>query len=107
MRDFKCPKCDSRNVIIKQVGARIGAYCKSCYAWITWVDSADIARIRKRTKYDEKTQALRKFIRAKGKTIIKCGSCQTLLYNSSKPVPEGQFNLMDANYCPYCGKELL
>ena len=103
---YTCPDCGCEEVIIKQVNKRTGVYCKDCYRWLAWVQTKDINKLRRRAKYNE-TQAPRKFIKFKGNTIIKCGNCGTQLYHSAMPEPEGQFNLMNAVYCPKCGKELV
>lgn len=107
MSAFTCPECGCKEIIIRQAGSeRTGVYCRDCFKWLAWVNSADIRKIRAQTQFTE-NQAPKTFRKMKGRMIMRCGNCKTLLYDSSKPKPEGQFNLIDAKYCPYCGKELV
>lgn len=107
MAAFTCDKCGCTDVIIRQVNSKTGVYCRNCGAWLAWIKVKDISKIRADAKYTD-DQAERKITKYKGTMLIKCGNCRTLLYNSSKQIPEGsQFNLIDAKYCPYCGRELV
>jgi DNA-directed RNA polymerase subunit RPC12/RpoP len=106
---YICRKCGSENVEIKQAGKQTGAYCKDCKAWIKWLNNKEIkeiyAHIKELTGGNGK--AFRTFIKRKGGiTIIKCSNCNCQLFNSDAPEPVGQFNLLNASYCPKCGAEL-
>ena len=37
MKEYKCPKCNSKNLFVKKVGNNTGLYCGDCGAWIKWV----------------------------------------------------------------------
>lgn len=107
---YICKKCNSENVEIKQAGKLTGAYCKDCKAWIKWLDSKEIKAIYQQIRELTGTngKAFRTFIKRKGNiTIIKCSNCGCQLYNSNAPEPVGQFNLVNAIYCPKCGTELV
>lgn len=106
MGAFTCRKCGSDEIIIRQVGEKRGVYCKDCMAWIAWVDTADIRKLRSKTERAE-DEAARVFKKFENGIKMSCGNCKTLLYNSAKKRPEGQFDLLEAKYCPYCGKRLV
>lgn len=41
MKEFKCHKCDSKDVFIKENGSQIGLYCGDCGKWIQWLNKQD------------------------------------------------------------------
>ena len=84
-------------------------FCKECGKLVQWILDKDLddvyLQIKARTiKPNEK--ATRKVTRNGNITIIKCGNCGCQLHNSRVPVV-GQFDLIDAVYCPKCGREFL
>lgn len=106
---YICKKCESKNVVIKQAGKYTGAYCKDCGAWIKWLNKKELRELYKYIKNENegKGKAFRQFIKRKdNSTIIKCSNCNCQLHNSNAPEPLGQFNLLNAIYCPKCGCEL-
>ena len=34
MKEYKCPKCNSKNLFVKKVGNNTGLYCGDCIAGI-------------------------------------------------------------------------
>ena len=38
-----------------------------------------------------------------GDVELRCPICKSLLYDSYFPKPQGQYNLINAKYCPECG----
>ena len=40
-------------------------------------------------------------------TFIRCSECNCQLYHSAAPKPVGQFDLIDAKFCPKCGKKFV
>lgn len=107
--EYVCRKCNSKNITIKQAGKQTGIYCKDCGAWIQWLTQKQIREVYKKIKEenDGNGKVFRHFVRRDdGTTIVKCSGCNCQLYNSMAPEPIGQFNLLNAKYCPKCGAEL-
>ena len=42
MKEYKCPKCNSKNLFTKKVGNNTGLYCEDCGAWIKWVGKNEL-----------------------------------------------------------------
>lgn len=106
---MKCKKCNSENIIIKQANTMTGAYCSDCGAWIKWLKGNELNEFYKNelSKPENREKVSRNFFKQKGMTIIKCGNCKCQLFHSNAPEPIGQFNLINANFCPQCGAELI
>lgn len=104
-----CKKCESNNYEIKQSKTKTGAFCKDCGAWIKWVKSEEINNYYKTelSKPENKDKVKRSILNRNGITRILCDRCKCQLYNSNAPEPIGQFNLLNAKFCPQCGAELL
>ena len=51
--------------------------------------------------------ALRNIKKRNSVITMKCTNCGCLLFNSLFPHPQGQFNLLNAGFCPSCGKRLI
>lgn len=104
-----CKKCKSSNYEIRQAKTKTGAYCKDCGAWIKWVKNEERNSYYKEelSKPGNENKVARSYFKKGGITRIKCGRCKCQLYNSNAPEPIGQFNLVDAKFCPQCGAELL
>lgn len=107
--EYICPKCESNKVYVKPSGRRIGVYCASCNAWITWTTYKNAQKI-----YDDINDAelnddiaVRKIYKRNGHTKLSCSKCGCLLFNSDFPKVLGQFNLLNAKYCPSCGRGLI
>lgn len=106
---MKCKKCDSKNIVIRQANTMTGAYCNECGAWIKWMKGNELNEFYKEklSETQNRNKVSRIFFKQKGMTIIKCGECKTQLFHSNAPEPIGQFNLINAKYCPQCGVELI
>lgn len=107
--DYRCAKCDTTDVFINQAGKQTGLYCSNCSAWIKWLTKEEIKEVSEyiKERHGDKDAAMRVFKKRLGATIIRCSECGCQLYNSSTPKPQGQFDLIDAKYCPQCGKEFI
>lgn len=106
---MECKKCQSDKVIIKQAGKMTGAYCQDCGAWIKWLNDKELKQFYKKLREETNSngKAFRAFTKIRGMTIIKCSNCKCQLFHSDAPEPVGQFNLLNAKYCPKCGAELI
>lgn len=106
---YKCRKCNSTNVEVKIVGKRTGVYCLDCGAWIRWMSFKEMQkfyRVFKGTK-ESGNKAYKVSRKMGSQTIVKCSNCKTQLYHSGAEPPKGQFNLINAVYCPKCGMEFI
>jgi predicted RNA-binding Zn-ribbon protein involved in translation (DUF1610 family) len=113
MFGFQCKKCGSDKIYAKPQGRSMGIYCAACQAFI-----AQTTYRRMREIYDELDEkdlndnlSLRKIrkriVLGKKITTMRCSKCGCLLYSSVFPKVEGQFDLVNASYCPQCGRELI
>lgn len=50
MKEYKCPKCNSKNLFVKKVGNNTGLYCVDCGAWIKWVGKNELRAFEYLTK---------------------------------------------------------
>lgn len=50
MKEYKCPKCNSKNLFVKKVGNNTGLYCGDCGAWIKWVGKNELRAFEYLTK---------------------------------------------------------
>ena len=107
--EYICPECGHNKVYVKPNGRRMGVYCADCNTWITWCTykiAQSIYEEMKSQPLNDKV-ALRKIAKRTGITTMRCSKCDCLLYNSSFPKVLGQFDLVNARFCPTCGRELL
>ena len=107
---YKCRKCNSLNVCVKQSGKRVGLYCSDCGAWLEWLTYDGMQRAYKHLKDSgllPEGVAFKQIGRFHGGTIVRCSECRCQLSHSQAPIPTGQFNLIDAKFCPQCGKEFV
>ena len=93
MKEFVCPKCNSKDLFTKANGNQIGLYCGDCGKWIKWL-SKDESRI-----FDEQ-QKRNLDVVDKPNNKIQCAACGYLAeekdwYNSS--IHER------IKICPKCG----
>jgi hypothetical protein len=109
MINYKCPKCGCEKVYAKPNGRRMGVYCSDCNAWICWTTYKKMNDIYKNLDVENLNDkiAIRKILKRSGVTKMTCSKCQCLLYNSCFPKIEGQFDLVNANFCPRCGRKLI
>lgn len=42
MKEYRCPKCNSKNLFVKKVRNNTGLYCGDCGAWIKWVGKNEL-----------------------------------------------------------------
>lgn len=106
---YRCKKCNSIQIFIKTSGNHTGAYCKKCGKFIKWLDKREIIRIQAEKKTDKSNEEKigRIFHKKNGIITINCSKCGCQLYNSMAPTPVGQFDLVDAKFCPKCGGEFI
>lgn len=93
VKEFVCPKCNSKDLFTKANGNQIGLYCGDCGKWIEWL-SKDESRI-----FDEQ-QKRNLDVVDKPNNKIQCAACGYLTeekdwYNSSI---HGKIKI-----CPKCG----
>lgn len=109
--NFVCKKCGCTKVYAKPSGRRMGVYCSDCNEWITWTTYSKMTEIYKQIEEDPSSLndsvAPRKIKKYGGTTKMFCSKCGCLLYNSDFPKVRGQFDLVNASYCPVCGRTLI
>jgi len=107
--EFKCTNCGSTKVYAKPQGRRMGVYCAECNSWIAWTTYSKMKDIYKQIESEDLPDnvAMRNIFKRSGVTTMKCSKCDCLLFNSCQPKVKGQFDLVNANYCPNCGRELI
>ena len=90
-------------------GQRMGVYCVKCNSWICWTSYKKMIQLYKQIDEDELNDsiALRRIFKRNGITRMNCSKCDCLLYSSFNPKITGQFDLVNANYCPNCGRKLI
>lgn len=42
MKEFRCKKCNSKDLFIRKNGNNTGLYCSDCGSWIKWLGKAEI-----------------------------------------------------------------
>ena len=109
---YVCPKCGCTNVYPKpnETRRKIGVYCAECKSWINWVNFQTAQEIYENLEQrirDNDKIAIKKITQRDGTTIVRCSKCKCLFYNSLMPRVTGQFDLINAKFCPECGRELL
>jgi DNA-directed RNA polymerase subunit RPC12/RpoP len=109
--DFRyiCKKCSSERLTLYRDGNLIGLRCLQCGSWVTWTSRAMIEKDYKYIKQFPENDNIQMvvFTTKLGHKIAKCGNCRCTLYELGAPRPIYQFNLVDALYCPACGKQLI
>lgn len=107
--EYKCVQCGNHTVYAKPNGRRMGIYCSKCNSWIAWTTYAKMCEIYKTIEEQPLNDdvAIRKIFKRSGITTMKCSKCDCLLYNSCKTRPQGQFDLVNAKFCPNCGRKLI
>lgn len=110
MLNEKCRKCDGDNLQVLQVGEHTGLYCRDCGAWVRWLKTGREVRdaYSRYISLDEvRGKAIKKVFKSGRTTLIRCEKCNCLLYSSNVNKPVGQFDLIDASFCPKCGREFV
>ena len=107
---YVCARCGSENICIKQANKRTGMYCSDCGAWIQWLSYREMLRTYNHMKESgllPDGRAYKRVSQFKTGRIVKCSNCGCQLFHSESPKPLGQFDLIDAKFCPQCGWEFL
>ena len=106
----ECEKCGSNKLKVLQSNKKTGLYCSKCGALIQWltraIDIRDAYNLLINNN-DIRGKAIKRVIKYGGTTTIRCEKCGCLLFTSNVEVPCGQFDLIDAKYCPKCGVEFV
>lgn len=109
--EYTCKKCGCKKVYAKPSGRRMGVYCSECNEWITWTTYANMQSIYKEISEDptslNDSVSPRRIKKYGGSTKMSCSKCGCLLFNSIFPKVKGQFDLVNASYCPNCGRTLI
>ncbi len=109
--DYVCEKCGSHKVYAKPSGRGMGVYCAECNAWICRTTYERMLELYKEIQKDPNNLndniSLRRIKRRNGVITMRCSKCDTLLFNSMYKGVNGQFDLVNAKYCPNCGRELI
>lgn len=106
----ECIKCGSSNLKVMQSKTRTGLYCSDCGAFIQWLTRRNDIKEAYNLfihKKEIRGKAIKRIIKYGGITTIRCEKCDCLLYTSNVEAPCGQFDLIDAKYCPKCGVEFV
>lgn len=108
-QDYKCKKCGCNKVYAKPSSRRIGIYCSNCDTWICWTTYQKMRELYKEKSLENLNDkvTLKKITKYGGITTMRCSNCECLLYNSCMPKVQGQFDLVNAKFCPKCGRVLL
>ena len=108
---YTCKNCGSTKVYAKPKGRRMGIYCGVCGEWICFTTYSKMLELYKRIEDDPDSLSdrisLRYIKKYNGVTTMRCKKCDTLLYSSVFPKVKGQFDLVNASFCPNCGRELM
>jgi predicted RNA-binding Zn-ribbon protein involved in translation (DUF1610 family) len=106
---YTCPKCGHDKVYAKPQGRRMGVYCAKCNSWVCWTTYKKALAIYQAIKVEDLNDniTMRKFSRPGGVVTMSCAKCGALLHNAAFPKVLGQFDLVNAKYCPVCGREII
>lgn len=107
---MNCKHCNSTKYCAKPNGKRIGLYCADCDNWICWIKYPDLCKLyeNKENKLLNDNGAFKRISKSKNRvTTMRCSDCDCLLYDSSKPKVKYRFNLVNAKFCPKCGREFI
>lgn len=107
---WNCRRCGSENISVKLIGSKIGTYCRACNSWIQWINYRNIDYLY-RTLQNKglipENASYKRIGKFKNAHLVRCSNCRCQLHHSGAPAPAGQFDLIDAKFCPQCGKEFL
>lgn len=113
MFGFQCKKCGSEKIYAKPQGRTMAIYCAECQAYIAQTTYRRMREIYDALEEDDLNDNLslrkirKRIVLGKKITTMRCSKCGCLLYSSVFPKVEGQFDLVNASYCPQCGRELI
>lgn len=107
--EYECKKCGCTKVFAKPAGRSMGVYCQDCGAWIANITYTKMKDLYNKISKEDlgENAALRNIKKRNSVITMKCTNCGCLLFNSLFPHPQGQFNLLNAGFCPSCGKRLI
>jgi len=107
--EYICRQCGCKKAYALPKNNRFGVYCAECNAWITWTTYNGMRELMGELDENDLNDNLSpRYIKKYGQIItMKCKKCGCLLYDSSHPKSDGQFNLVNASYCPNCGRKLI
>lgn len=105
-----CPYCESDKLELRQNNRKTSLYCASCGRFIHYVTTS--AELKRRYEAMELSglsghMGYKTFRRLRRNTLIHCSECDCLLFSSRDGNPPGQFNLLNASFCPKCGVEFV
>lgn len=107
--DFECKKCGSERIGVKTLEGKAQIYCRDCGAFIQHVEYKNLSAVfkyMKRYGYDE-GKTFKRIVKRNGCYLVRCGNCSCQLYRTGSQAPDGQFDLLDAKFCPQCGAEFI
>lgn len=106
---YTCPSCGSQDVYAKMEGKRAGVYCIKCNTRITSTTHTNMLNIRRKinTAVLNDNIAIKRIFKYGEAIKMFCPKCNCLLFTSTAPKVEGQFDLVAAKFCPKCGIELI
>lgn len=104
---MNCQKCNSTKYYTKPNKRRIGLYCADCNAWICWIPYLKLCNLYHEIKPIAEDKAIKKITKRSGITTMRCSNCECLLYNSCKRNIQNQFDLVNAKFCPKCGRQFI
>lgn len=99
--------CNHTNYYAKPSGRRIGVYCTDCNTWICWTTYSKMCELyeHKENELIDDSTAYKRISKSKNRVItMQCSKCDCPLYDSSKPRIQYRFDLVNANFCPKCGR---
>lgn len=47
MKEYKCPKCESKDLFLKALKKNNGLYCGDCGAWIKWISKKELLLVER------------------------------------------------------------
>lgn len=107
--EYICKNCGGNKVFVRPSGRRMAVYCANCETYICPTTYTVAQSIYKEMNPEDLSDSLsmRKFRKCAGATVMECSRCGCLLYNSAFKKIEGQFDLVNARFCPDCGRKLV
>lgn len=84
-------------------------YCSDCNEFISFTTYKKMVELYKLIEEKDLNDdvALRRIYKRSGITRMNCSKCDCLLYSSLQSKILGQFDLVNASYCPKCGRKLI
>ncbi len=107
---MNCKNCKSNKYYAKPNGRKIGLYCDDCNTWIRWITYSDICQLYENIEKEllDDDVAFKRISKSKKRvTTMQCSKCGCPLYDSSKPKVQYRFSLVNAKFCPKCGRQFI